>query len=180
MKFAELPVSTHEMVAIRPMRATDIEPWFAYLSQPVVFEHTSWDVHFSDELADYVWGPESFTDASRLRFAVADRATDELVGTVGFHTVSPLNKTAEMAYDLSPTSWGRGIATSVCQLLLEWAHKEVGLIRVQATVLESNVRSVQVLQKSEFRREGLLRAYRMVRGTPRDFWLYAHVHSSKY
>ncbi len=30
-----------------------------------------------------------------------------------------------------------------------------------------------VLQRLAMRREGLLRAYRKVRGQPRDFWLYA-------
>lgn len=40
-------------------------------------------------------------------------------------------------------------------------------------MLDSNLPSIAVLQRLAMRREGLLRAYRKVRGQPRDFWLYA-------
>ncbi len=56
-----------------------------------------------------------------------------------------------------------------------WAHAHVGIARVQATVLDSNARSLRVLERCGFRREGLLRSYRMVRGTPGDFWMYSHL-----
>jgi ribosomal-protein-alanine N-acetyltransferase len=42
-------------------------------------------------------------------------------------------------------------------------------------VLTSNKRSIEVLQRCRFKREGLLRSYRMVRGRPGDFWMYSHV-----
>ena len=106
---------------------------------------------------------------------MALRSTDQLVGTAGFHTVIPQNRSAELAYDLSPTMWGKGIATSICSLLVDWAHSHVGLVRIQATVLDSNGRSARVLQKCGFEREGLLRSYRMVRGRSADFWMYSHV-----
>ena len=38
-----------------------------------------------------------------------------------------------------------------------------------------NERSRRVLERCGFRKEGLLRSYRMVGGTPRDFFMYAHV-----
>jgi len=42
-------------------------------------------------------------------------------------------------------------------------------------VLDSNVASARVLSKCGFELEGKLRSYRMVRGAPRDYWLYARV-----
>jgi ribosomal-protein-alanine N-acetyltransferase len=160
---------------VRPIAAADIAAWYAYLSLPAVFEHSSWNLQSPDELLPYVWGTEPTTAASRLRLAVADRVTDRLIGTAGFHTVSPDNRSAEVAYDLTPAVWGKGIASYVCGLLTQWAHRHAGLIRVQATVLESNKRSVQVLQRCGFKEEGLLQSYRMVRGTPGNFFMYSHV-----
>jgi [ribosomal protein S5]-alanine N-acetyltransferase len=97
------------------------------------------------------------------------------VGTIGFHSISPENRSAELAYDLAPDWWGKGIASEMCRDLVEWAHSQVGLLRVQATVLTSNSRSIEVLQRCSFKREGLLRSYRIVRGRPGDFWMYSHV-----
>lgn len=175
MNFTELPVLAHETVLIRELVTGDIQAWYDYLSLPQVFEHTSWNIQAPGELADYVWKPEEFTPSSLLRFAVALRSTNRLVGTAGFHTVSPQNRTAEIAYDLAPEMWGRGIATAICRELVRWAHASAGIVRVQASVLESNARSARVLERSGFVREGLLRSYRFVRGSPRNFFMYAHV-----
>ena len=70
---------------------------------------------------------------------------------------------------------GRGLATRVCERLTQWAHRDPELARVQATVLVSNARSMRVLERCAFVREGVLRRYRWVRGRPGDFVLYAHV-----
>jgi len=59
--------------------------------------------------------------------------------------------------------------------LVSCAHAHVGLVRVQATALESNHRSMRVLQRCGFEHEGLLRSYRMVRGTSGNFHMYSHV-----
>jgi len=162
-------------VDLRPIVAADIPVWFSYLTDPVVYEHTSWNVQSPQDLADYVWSNSTREPASLTRFAIALRATDQFVGTAGFHTVAPHNRTAELAYDLAPQYWGKGIATHVCGALTEWAHQSCGMLRVQATALRSNERSVKVLARCGFEREGLLRSYRMVRGAPGDFWLYSHV-----
>jgi [ribosomal protein S5]-alanine N-acetyltransferase len=175
MQFSHLPKSEHTSVMVRPITKEDIEHWYAYLSVPSSVEHTSWNLHSADELLPYVWNAELPTPSLRLRLAIADRKTDRLVGTVGFHTVSPENQSAEIAYDLAPSVRGKGIATYACSLLVGWAHTHVGLIRVQATVLESNNRSMAVLERCGFEREGLLRSYRMVRGHTGNFCMYSHV-----
>lgn len=175
MQFQALPESTHPLVLLRPIEATDLTDWFNYLSLPDVYEHTSWAVTSATDLAPYIWSTEAASPSSALRFAIANRSSGRLVGTIGFHTVSALKKTAELAYDLAPEVWDKGIATNLCKLLVSWAHAHVGLVRVQATVLDSNTRSQRVLQRCGFVHEGLLRNYRMVRGAPGNFNMYSHV-----
>jgi [ribosomal protein S5]-alanine N-acetyltransferase len=173
MRFTTLPESDHAAVVIRPLERADIADWFAYLSRPSVFEHTSWNVQSVDELMHYADAEAAQAPAALVRFALAARDTNALIGTAGFHTVSPANRSAEIAYDLHPDHWGRGIASTVCARLTAWAIAEADLLRVQATVLQSNLRSVRVLERAGFQREGLLRCYRQVRGTPGDFWMYS-------
>ncbi|MBV8037582.1 GNAT family protein [Roseateles sp.] len=175
MQFTALPESTHPLVTLRPIVAADLPVWFDYLSLPAVHEHTSWRPQAPSQLEHYDHARAEHTPSSVLRLAIADRAGGRMLGSIGFHTVSPEHRTAELAYDLAPGAWGQGIASAMGRLLVDWAHGHVGLLRVQATALSSNTRSMRVLERCGFTREGLLRSYRLVRGRPGDFWMHAHV-----
>lgn len=175
MQFTALPESEHPLVTLRPIVAADLPVWFAYLSLPAVYEHISWKPPSAAQLEHHDSARAEHTPASLFRMAIADRASGRMVGSIGFHTVSPEHRTAELAYDLSPPAWGRGIASAMARTLVDWAHGHVGLLRVQATALSSNTRSIKVLERCGFQREGLLRSYRLVRGRPGDFWMFSHV-----
>lgn len=84
-----------------------------------------------------------------------------------------LNRTAEIAFDLCPSVWGQGIAQSLCETAVQWAFERLGLVRIQAVVLETNLRSARTIERSGFQREGYLRHYRLVRGQPGNFWVYS-------
>ena len=173
MRYAKLPTLDHPEVQLRPLAVRDLAPWAAYLMDPRVYEHTSWNLRHADELQPYL-SPTQAPD-SLLRLALARRSDDALVGSIGFHTVSSVNRSAELAYDLAPDFWGRGIARAAARCLTDWAHAQAGLRRVQATVLVSNRASIKVIEACGFEREGLLRSYRQVRERAGDFWIYSHL-----
>ncbi len=175
MEFAVLPESGHELVVLRSITEQDVPVWFAYLSLPAVYEHTSWSLSSAAELMPYAIDPDPSSPNSMLRLAVASRTSGALVGTVGFHSVSARDRRAEIAYDLAPEMWHKGIATYLVEVLVRWAHSQAGIIRVQGTVLQTNARSEAVLRRCGFQDEGLLRSYRMVRGVPGDFRMYSHI-----
>lgn len=175
MNFSGLPVLEHGTVILRPIEASDIDSWYRYLCLPHVLQHTSWEVRSPDELRHHIWNSETFSVSSHLRFAIALKSNSQLVGTAGFHTISAHHRSAELAYDLDPEVWGQGIATTVTKELVRWAHSCASVIRLQAAALESNIPSIKVLERCGFEREGFLQSYRIVRGTPRNFYLYSHV-----
>jgi RimJ/RimL family protein N-acetyltransferase len=129
------------------MQLTDASAWYDYLCLPAVWQHTSWNVQQPDDLLPSLQAFASNLPDAPRRFAVIDNSSGRLAGTVGFHTVSALNRTAELAYDFHPDYWGRGLATAVAQAALQWALQEGHLHRVQATVLPSNLRSIRVIEK---------------------------------
>jgi ribosomal-protein-alanine N-acetyltransferase len=175
MLFSVLPTIQHPDVYVRPIEQSDLADWSEYLRDQRVFEHTSWNLPSESELEKYVWEAQSHTPDSLFRLAVAGVHSKRLVGTFGFHTVFSEHCSAELAYDLAPTHWGRGIGTAGAREFTRWAHQSARVTRVQATVLQSNARSRAVLEKSGFVQEGLLRSYRQVRGRPGNFWMYAHI-----
>ncbi|MGK5071421.1 GNAT family N-acetyltransferase [Janthinobacterium sp. ZB1P44] len=175
MHAVDLPAVAHPLVALRPLERSDASAWYAYLADPAVVEHTSWDLRSIDDLQANFDDYASAQPASSLRLAVVLREGGQLVGTIGFNAISPQHRTAEIAYDLSPGVWGRGVATSLVNAVVDWGFQRLGLLRIQATVLESNARSLRVLERCAFEREGYLRSYRQIRGRSGNFWLYARI-----
>lgn len=165
------PVLREPGLGLRPLLRSDAADWYAYLSDPAVIEHTSWQLQGVADLGPLFDSYESTSPASQIRYAIVEAATGRLLGTIGFHTVSEINRSAELSYDLAAAHWGRGIAPAACAAMLRWGFAQAGFVRIQATVLASNTRSMRVLEKCGFVAEGLLRRYRMVRGESRDFWM---------
>lgn len=170
-----LPPCVHPLVEIRPLLAADIPHWYAYLREPDVILHTSWQLRDIHDLYALFNSYQIAGAETPLRFAIAERSTGRLIGTLGFNQRSEQHRHAEIAYDLAPAWWGRGIATAICAAASEWALQAQHYLRVQACVLDSNAASIRVLEKAGFEREGCLRAYRMVRGAPGNFFMYARV-----
>jgi ribosomal-protein-alanine N-acetyltransferase len=165
----ELP---HSLVALRPITRQDLSGWATYLNLPSVYEQTSWNFPTELQLAKHVWNPEASISERMVRFAIAERAADTLVGTIGFHTFQPDDNSAEISYDLAPRMWGKGIATAACKAMVDWGFRRLSYVRVRAAVLEENVRSVRVLENCDFQFVGAVAAFREVRGNPRTFNLY--------
>jgi len=67
------------------------------------------------------------------------------------------------------------VSCAMCNTVTRWSYRALNLLRVQATVLRTNVASERVVQKCGFTYEGLLRAYRLVRGSPGDFKMYSRL-----
>ncbi len=169
------PLPESAEFSLRPIELSDIDAWYEYLSMAHVVEHTSWALASAQELRPLIEWYNAEDPSSAIRFAIQAVSSNRLVGTVGFHTISVLNRTAELAYDLHPSYWGRGLASACCRATTAWGFSQQHYVRVQATVLETNAPSIRVLERCQFSREGKLRSYRMVRGEPRDFWLYADI-----
>lgn len=163
---------------LRPMEHADIAAWYAYLNLPHVLEHTSWNPASSEELRSLVDEYNSDSASSKLCFAIESVRESRLVGAIGFHSVSPIHRSAEIAFNLNPEYWGRGIATRCCNAVADWGFSDRGYVRIQAAALDTNLASLRVIEKCGFVREGKLRSFRLVRGQPRDFWVYSRIASA--
>lgn len=175
MRIAHPPASGIEGIALRQIEPTDCAAWFDYLRLPEVFEPTSWNLRSVDDLRDTMAVYEHDGPTSPMRMAVIDQSTNQLIGTIGLHTISDINRSAEIAYDFAPSHWGRGLATRLCETVATWSFATLNRHRLQATVLVGNERSERVLARCGFHHEGLLRGFRMVRGRPGDFNLFSRL-----
>lgn len=174
----DLPELGLEGLRLRPLREADAGDWHEYLRDEAVTRHTSWQLDGPDTLVRLIRGYGQPSESHSLRLAIVT-LDGALAGTIGLNEIAASARRAEIAYDVAPQYWRRGIATRACACVTGWALRELGLARIQATVLDTNVASAGVLERCGFQREGLLRRYRLVRGVPRDFWMYARVNAAQ-
>jgi [ribosomal protein S5]-alanine N-acetyltransferase len=158
---------------VRPIELRDAELWAAYACLPQVREHTSSTEATVEDIRATIQRMVVREPGSPIHFVIIPREGEDLVATVGFHSISLINWTAEITYDVSPDHWGRGIATAACRAASAWGFRVHGWHRIQATTLQSNVASQRVLERSGYQREGRVRNFRVVRGRPVDYWLYS-------
>jgi len=160
---------------VRPVEVADAPAWASYACLPEVKEYTSSTDCSVDDVLAAIRRTLAGEPNAPIRFALIPDGACALVATVGFHTISSLNGTAEITYDVSPTHWGKGIATAACRCATLWAFTTKGWHRVQATTLLQHRRSQRVLEHCGYQKEGLVRNLRIVRGSPMDYWLYSAI-----
>jgi len=158
---------------LRPLRPGDEVAWLEYLTDPRVTEHTSIpSVDLETVRTSVERHIAEYSTATSCRWALAS-PDDRLVGTCGFSTWSLIHSHAELVYDLAPSYWRRGLMSQAVAAVLGWAFGSAGFNRAHAFVMVTNRASMSLLEHRGFAREGTLRQFRIARGTPRDFHLYA-------
>jgi len=159
---------------LRPLRVVyDTDALYAYLRDPAVTELTAYPA-VSVEMVDAMIRRSAIRwYAGELgKWAVALPHDDQLVGTCGFNDWSPVHRWAELAYDLAPAHWGKGLMRQAVAAALEWAFRQDLVDRVHAYVRVDNRRSQGLLECTGFVREGCLRSFRVGRGVAHDFYVY--------
>lgn len=172
----DVPTILGHAVTLRAFRDSDSERireaaaeermqhWFADLPTPYTAE---------DARAFLEQRREQLATGSGLSWAVADPATDLLLGNVSLFAVRP-GRDAEVGFWAHPEARGRGLTTEAVRLAVRHAFVPeddggLGLRRLRATVAEGNLASVHVIETTGFTPVGRERqGARLGDGTPVD------------
>ena len=113
-----------------------------------------------------------FAARSLFQWGIAERATSAVVGTCTLASLSSEHRRAEVGFALARATWGRGYISEALPALLDFAFNTLDLHRLEADVDPRNVRSIRVLERLGFEREGYLRERYHVNGELQDAVLY--------
>lgn len=103
--------------------------------------------------------------------AAVERDTDELVGTVRLGLDQPPH--GELGYAVRRDRWGRGYATEMARLMVDYAFGELGLHRIQGSCAPDNTASTRVLTRLGFTYDGRLRGITLTEEGWRDSLVYS-------
>lgn len=93
----------------------------------------------------------------------------DLVGRVQLNAiVRGAFQNAYLGYWIAASKQGTGMMTEAVRAAVGWGFRSLGLHRIQAAVIPTNARSLRVLEKIGFRREGLAERYLEIAGRWQD------------
>ncbi|MGH8054423.1 MAG: GNAT family N-acetyltransferase [Stenotrophomonas sp.] len=144
---------------LREVRSDDTRALFAIHSDPQVMRYWSYPAWTGlaqavDKVADI---QRQRREQDILVWAIADAASDRLIGTSAVFALDQNQGRAEIGYSLHPDWQGRGLASEALRLILGYLFDTLQLRRVEADADPRNEASCRLLEKLGFVREGLLR-----------------------
>jgi len=174
MDWKNLPTINTDRVCLRWMSEADIDALYTIFSNVEVMRYwSSPPISERDAAVLILKGVhDGFHNQTQLKWGVAKRTDDALIGTVTLYNLSFDNRRAEMGYALGRAHWGNGYMHEALQGMLDYAFGVLDLHRIEADVDPRNGASIRTLERLGFRREGYLRERWQVDGEIQDALFY--------
>jgi ribosomal-protein-alanine N-acetyltransferase len=159
MDWNTLPTINASRITLRPISSEDLDAFYAIFSDPQVMRYWSSlpiaDKDAARKLIDE--SHERFARHESLKWGVARRTDNALIGTTTLYRLDFDNRRAEIGYALGSAYWGNGYMREALQTALGYAFEVLDLHRIEADVDPRNQASIKTLERLGFQREGLLR-----------------------
>lgn len=104
-----------------------------------------------------------FKNKRGIRWGLYLKDSGKLIGTCGYHDVNGEALRAEIGYELSRDFWRKGYMKEALEAILDYGFNNMGLNRIQALVVPENEKSIGILKRVGFTKEGVLRDYEYFR-----------------
>ncbi|WP_017413897.1 GNAT family N-acetyltransferase [Clostridium tunisiense] len=104
-----------------------------------------------------------FKNKRGIRWGLYLKDSGKLIGTCGYHDVNREALRAEIGYELSRDFWRKGYMKEALEVILDYGFNNMGLNRIQALVEPENEKSIGILKRVGFTKEGVLRDYEYFR-----------------
>ncbi|KRF03407.1 acetyltransferase [Paenibacillus sp. Soil766] len=160
-----------DRIYLREFISSDWLDVHAYASQEIVCRFQPWGPNSEDQseaFVNQILADTNETNRTRYVFAIVEKSTEKMIGAGEFNIRCFTHKNGEIGYIVHPNYWGKGIATEVAKLLVNFGFKKFQLHRIYATCDPRNIGSSKVLAKIGMIQEGRLRDALLVKDGWRD------------
>jgi ribosomal-protein-alanine N-acetyltransferase len=161
-------------------RNSDYRAWYRLRSESRAFLEPWEPVWEADSLTESAFRSRVIRSNQEASSGVAmplflfSRQSDELLGglTIG-HIRRGASQSCMIGYWMGQRFAGKGHMTAAVELAVHHIFHGLNLHRIEAACIPENERSIRVLEKAGFQREGYMRQYLKIKGEWRDHLLYA-------
>lgn len=163
-----------ERLSLRPLSEADQVPVGRMMGDIEVMAF--WDsqpIEEPDAALDVIRGQLEDVERGKALYWTAERLSDGgFVGCVDLSDIDRWHNRAEVGFMLDRAAWGFGYAGEAMAAVVAHAAQGVRLKRLSARAHLGNVRSMRLLERLGFQREGVLRGYVERDGRRRDCALF--------
>lgn len=106
-------------------------------------------------------------------WAIKLKKSNQFIGDIGLNIGTEKYKKGEIYYGLRPDHWGKGFATEANKVVLGFCFKTLKLHRIEAGVDTRNIKSIALLERLGFIREGMGRKILPIGGEWKDNYMYS-------
>jgi len=175
INFTPFPDLVSERLHLRRISAEDAAVIFAmrssaemmkYIPRPLYTQH--------DEARAYVTRADNMIAANEgIEWAITLKGNKQMIGTAGLYRLKPHHHRSELGYMLLPEYRGKGIATEVVKLMLDFRFDQLNLHSMEAVIDPGNIASERVLQKNGFIKEAHIKENEFFNGEYIDTVIYS-------
>ncbi len=172
--FYEMPIIETPRAQLRKMNAADAADMFEYSSNREVTKYLSYDHNYIDDAETYISKKtEQYARGECMIWGIEFKENHKYIGACGFTHWDTENHSAEIAYTLNQSYWGRGIMNEVVGELIQFGFEKMNLNRIEARCWCENNKSVRIMEKNNMKFEGIIREQAYIKGEYRDLKMYS-------
>lgn len=170
-----LPQLETERLILRRIRPSDARDVFAYSRDPEVARYVLWQAQTDiKEAKSYCRSMvRQYKNDEPSSWGIIDRASDHLIGTIGYMSYDDSNRSTELGYSLAHWKWNQGLMTEALSRVIQYTFASMNINRIEAQHETENPASGRVMEKCGMRKEGVLRQRLYNKGRYVDVCLYS-------
>ena len=162
----EFPQLETARLILRELTLDDADVIFPHFANKEVARYIDYEPAESiKDVTDIInWGTNLFNKKAGTLWGIFRKEDSSFLGQVNYIARPDDNFTgsvhrAEIGYELTPPYWGKGYMSEAICSVIEHVFSSTKLNRIEAKVHTENNRSLSVLTRLGFHREGILRGY---------------------
>ena len=149
----KMPTIELDRVILRTLLKKDANDFYDVGKDPITTEFLTWGPFSSIKEAKTMIKFTYFRRLSRgepIGYAILDKLTKKMIGTIEFHTFNYKNNSCEIGYVLARPFWNQGIMTDCVKAMTDVAFNHLDVDRVIIKHIKENMASQRVILKAGY------------------------------
>ena len=160
----EFPALTTVRLVLRELLRGDATDVLVFRGDPEVQKYDDPRIHTLQEATDFIEEiRQACANQEQQMWAVTFKGNDTVIGLVSLqqpdHRSDRYHRRAEVGYSLARASWGQGIGFEAVRAVVTYGFAHLKLNRIYAGTIADNHKSVRLLERLGFVREGTQRQH---------------------
>lgn len=149
-----------DRLLLRPLEREDLSALLDLTQDSALWTYFTHDLSTLEGME--AWAAGHFAE-ERLQFVVVDQASQQLLGSTGFGNYFPRDRRIEIGWTwLGRAAQGTGTNREMKSLMLDYAFKELGMLRVEFKTDVLNLPARKALLRLGATEEGILRSHTLM------------------